>query len=41
MIFNKEGFLKKTESIGTSMDLWKALKSLGLPNEIFLMRLVL
>ena len=37
MIFNKNrSFFEKkiSESIGTPKDLWKALKSLGLPNKI-------
>ena len=35
MIFNKKSIFqnKSTESIGKPKDLWKALKSLGLPNK--------
>ena len=44
MIFDKKrSFFEKklSESIGKPKDLWKALKSLGLPNNFLLVKLVL
>ena len=40
LLFEKKKKIKKSESISKPKDLWKVLKSLGLPNKI-LVKLVL